>query len=134
MAQIVRALAILLLFAAPSSALAQPVPAGIVRQLPRGFTVLASARAPNVDGHDFYFIALASNEEKTLEIGVDPAPARPLLIYEHHRDGRFSPVGRNDEVVMKIDQGGQCDPFDPGHIATKGPFFTVENEVACGSH
>lgn len=130
----IRALAALLLFAASPSALAQPIPPGIVRQLPRGFTVLATAHAPHVHGHDFYFIALASDEEKALEIGTDPAPARPLLIFEHYRNGRFSQIGRNDEIVMKIDQGGQCDPFDPGLITTKGAFFTVENEVACGSH
>ncbi len=134
MAPIDRALAVLLLFATSSFAQAESVPAGIARQLPRGYAVLTTAHAPDVFGHDFYFVALASREEQALEIGVDPAPARPLLIYERHRNGRFMPIDRNDEVIMKVDQGGQCDPFDPGHIATKGAFFTVENEVACGSH
>ena len=48
----------------------------------------------------------------------------------------FQQTGRNDQVVMRADEGGQCDPFlDGGNtIAVKGPYFTVENGVACGQH
>ena len=72
-------------------------------------------------------------------VGAGPrlgtAPARPLLIFEW-RDKGFVLVGRNDAVVLKADEGGQCDPFldGGGTIAVKGRFFTVENGVACGQH
>lgn len=63
------------------------------------------------------------------------ARARPLLIFER-RNSKFALVGRNDTVVLKADEGGQCDPFldGGGKISVKGRFFTVENGVACGQH
>jgi hypothetical protein len=68
--------------------------------------------------------------------GPDAAPPRPLLVFQRQADGSFTLLGRNDGVVMRADQGGQCDPFLDGDatIAVKGRFFTVENGVACGSH
>ncbi len=59
-----------------------------------------------------------------------------MLIFELRPDGRVVLVGRNDKVVDTADgaglRGQGCDPFEDGHISVKGPFFTVENGVACG--
>lgn len=37
-------------------------------------------------------------------------------------------------VVSRINEGGQCDPFEDGGLAIAKGFFTVEHEVACGKH
>jgi hypothetical protein len=51
-------------------------------------------------------------------------------------DGGYRLQGRNDEVVFRADQGGQCDPItdNDAPFATKGRYFTVQNGVSCGSH
>lgn len=111
---------------------AAPLPPGIVRQLPAGHVVLASARL--VAGRplrEFRVVALGRRGEQQ-RFG---APPRPLLLFER-RGGRFVAVGRNDAVVFKADEGGQCDPFldGGGTITVRGRFFTVENGVSCGQH
>ncbi|MEX6874007.1 hypothetical protein AB2D09_33980, partial [Pseudomonas aeruginosa] len=82
----------------------------------------------------FEIVAIGRKDEEALAKSGD-ASARPLMIFER-RSGRFFPVGRNDQVVLKADEGGQCDPFLDGDapIATKGRYFTVQNGVACGQH
>lgn len=115
----------LLLLATPAAA--QSVPAQVTNQLPAGYTVMQSATAA-FDGHAFVLVALARPDEKT-----DPAPARPFLIYERGGQG-YALVARNDDVVLRADEGGQCDPFEDGGITAKGRYFTVENSVACGQH
>jgi hypothetical protein len=66
------------------------------------------------------------------------APARPLLIFERRTDGKYVVAGRNDQIVLRANDGGVaangCDPFGEGRIAIKGRYFTVENGVACGAH
>jgi hypothetical protein len=37
-------------------------------------------------------------------------------------------------VILRADEGGQCDPFKEGGITAKGAFVTIENGVACGQH
>lgn len=118
----------LLLAAAPV------VPSGVARALPPGFVVLASARI--VVGRpvrEFRIVALGRPDEARAVAGR--APARPLIIMER-RGGGFVAIARNDAVVRKADEGGQCDPFldDGGVIAVRGRFFTVENGVSCGQH
>ena len=116
--------------ASPGSA--RMPPAGIARQVPAGFKVLASARM--AAGHRiFEIVALGHRSESGRRSGA--APARPLLVFEQ-KGGGFVLAGRNDHVVMKADEGGQCDPFLDGGatIATKGRYFTVQNGVACGQH
>ena len=83
----------------------------------------------------FEIVALARKGDDKLRQRSQGAPARPLLIFEQ-RDGRYALAGRNDDVVLKADEGGQCDPFLDGDatIATKGQYFTVQNGVACGEH
>ena len=62
------------------------------------------------------------------------SPPRPLLVYRI-AGGRAALVARNDRVVLRRDEGGQCDPVeDGGGIAIKGRFVTIESGVACGQH
>lgn len=103
--------------------------------IPAGYKVLASAHI--TAGHPtrrFVIVATGRrNENSRTRSGA--APARPLLIFEE-KSGRHVLQGRNDHVVFRRDEGGQCDPFLDGEptIATKGRYFTVENGVACGQH
>jgi len=118
-----------LAMAAVPAASASSVPAG---DLPPGYVVLAEAGlSAGRPARSFEIVALGRMDEARFQ--VDNAPARPLLIFEK-RGSRFVLVGRNDHVVMRADEGGQCDPFIDGGIAVKGRFFTIENGVACGQH
>jgi hypothetical protein len=110
-----------------------PLPADIVRQLPRDYDVLAAVKvSAGRPARSFEIVALGHGDDSLKH--VDDTE-RPLLIFEQ-KGGRFVPAGRNDHVVMKADEGGQCDPFLDGDakIAVKGGYFTVQNGVACGEH
>lgn len=124
--------AILLTANAPKAA----PPVQVVNQLPPGYAVIASAHvAAGQPMRNFEVVALARTDEEKLRQGGQVAPTRPLLVFEQ-RGARFTLVGRNDHIVFKADEGGQCDPFLDGGatIAAKGRYFTVENGVACGEH
>ncbi|WP_293991155.1 hypothetical protein [Sphingomonas sp.] len=129
-------LAVLLgLITAAASATASPaekLPAAVSRELPAGYTVLAFASARPDPRHLFYVVALAAHGETIPDNGR--APDRPLLIFQQRSGGGYAVVGRNDGVVLRADQGGQCDPFEDGSITANGAYVTVENGVACGSH
>jgi hypothetical protein len=134
---LVKSLALLCLAAGAASA--ADLPNEIARQLPAGYSVLASTHASVEGGHLFYAVALGSTRERTRSSEAsDRAPARPLLVFERRPDGRYGLAGRNDEVVMRADDAGLagngCDPFEDGHIVAKGPYLTVENGVSCGAH
>ena len=120
-------------FAWSSGAFGAEPPAAIMRQLPANHVVLSSARS-TIGSQRFYIVALASRWEKKHQLSEKRAPARPLLIYEQRSDGRFVLTGRNDDAILRVDDGGinQCDPFR--QIVMKGRYFTVENGVACGAH
>jgi hypothetical protein len=127
--------AILTALAVPLPAAA--LPAGIVSQLPSGYEVLTSANVTVEMSRSYYIVALRSNGEAGDGHGQQPAPARPLLIFERQADGSLVQTGRNDMVVLRADDGGQCDPFEPDEgngIAVKGRYFTIENGVSCGQH
>lgn len=94
--------------------------------LPTGLKVLVTTRARPDAAYRFTIVAAAFRDESR-----NAARDRPLLIYRL-RAGRWVLVARNDHVVLRADEGGQCDPFDYGRIVTKGRYFTVENSVACG--
>ncbi|MET5020136.1 hypothetical protein AAHH78_34300, partial [Burkholderia pseudomallei] len=69
--------------------------------------------------------------QRPAESASAPSP-RPLVIVEQQADGTFRRAARNDEVVLRANEGGQCDPFDPldadeNGLAVKGRFFTVQN-------
>ena len=119
-----------LVIATPNHTARLPDP--ILRQLPSGYVVLTHAVIkPTPRAHRFYVVALRSKKEAVIFKG-SKAPPRPLLIFEFAANGRFIPAGRNDEIIARFDDGGQCDPFEDGVIATRGDTITVENAVACG--
>lgn len=118
-----------LLACLPIAAMAQRVPAPIAAQLPAGYSVMRSAEA-RFEGRSFHIVVLRFRDERHRG---RPAAVRPLLIFER-RGTVYVQVARNDHVVLRADQGGQCDPFEDGGIAAKGRYFTIENNVACGQH
>ncbi len=103
---------------------AKPVAAGPV--LPIGLKALVTTRARPDAAHQFTIMAGAFAGESR-----NAARDRPLFIYRLLA-GRWVLVARNDHVVLRADEGGQCDPFEFGRIIAKGRYFTVENSVACG--
>ena len=128
-----------LLSLVPASAGAATLPKEITKQLPPGYAVLASTPASVEGGHQFYFVALGSTRDGAPSPKASARPAaRPLLVFERRPDGGYRLAGRNDEIVMRADDAGLagngCDPFEDGHLVVKGPYLTVENEVACGAH
>lgn len=104
----------------------EAAPAAPEPALPNGMKVLASARARPDGAHRFAIVAVAFKGESR-----NAARDRPLLVYRLQA-GRWTLVARNDHVVLRADDGGQCDPFEFGRIVAKGPYFTVENGVGCG--
>ncbi len=111
------------------------VPAGLARQLPKGYAVLAVASLADKNARHFQIVAIGKTDEDAQRTRSGNSPSRPLLIFEQ-KNGAFVLAGRNDQVVMRADEGGQCDPFldSDATIAVKGAFFTVENGIACGEH
>jgi hypothetical protein len=129
-----RAAAFLLLTA---TARAEGLPNTIARLLPPGYLVLEAVQGRLTGGpHDDYLVALGRpGDDPAALIGNGTASARPLLLFRARQDGAYVLAGRNDDVVMRHDQGGQCDPFDPeGGLVMKGAYVTVQNQVACGAH
>ena len=118
-------------------AYAAALPPDIARQLPGGYDILSTAKA-SFDGGSRLFYAVVLGKGRGVSPERQPAPAwpRPLLLFARRPDGSFREAGRNDGVVLRADEGGQCDPFLDlgGVIAMKGRYFTVENGVACGGH
>ena len=131
MLRMLAAIALALPTGVPAAA-AQEVPVNIVRQLPPGYTILRAAAATfGTPAHRFYFIALGRRQETAMSPDAQP---RPLLIFARRADGSYTLAARNDHVVLRADQGGQCDPFEDGAIVAKGMYVTIENSIACGFH
>lgn len=121
-----------------SLALAADLPAGIKKQLPNDHIVL-SFESGLLDGdqkEDFLVVLGKTDEEALSREGEGDAPARPLLLFIQDKDGGWSLARRNDHVVLKINEGGQCDPFEDGvdGLAINKRYFTVQHSVACGQH
>lgn len=101
---------------------------------PPGYHVIATATmVAGSPVRRYRIVALGRNGET-----VQRALPRPLLVFQD-KGGQMRLMTRNDHVVMKADEGGQCDPFDPrsgesGRIAVKGRYFTIENGAGCGDH
>ncbi len=89
-------------------------------------------KGPTIDGERHTWLIVAHRHDDTADT---PSP-RPFLIFEEGAKGAYKVAARNDTVVLRADEGGQCDPFDDGDngIAVKGSYFTVQNDVACGAH
>jgi len=116
--------------------MATALPPSIERQIPRGYEgiIIRDADFNNDNAKDFLVIAGSKTENKALNAG-EPAPRRWLLAFIQTSSGAFNLAGKNQFVALAADQGGQCDPLlDSGGVAVKGPYFTVENSVACGEH
>jgi hypothetical protein len=111
---------------------ADALPNSIQAQIPAGYEVMQSAAGPELGNKRTSFLVVVHHTVDTMQ----NASPRPLLIFESQDDGAFKLVARNDTVVLKADDGGQCDPFDEDDegLAVKGEYFTVQNAVACGSH
>ena len=130
-----KSLALVVLAATVGTATASPRAVMIGSLMPPGYIVLGSARmTAGRPVRSFEIVALGRTDEAARTRGGN-APDRPLLIVER-KAGRMVLVGRNDDVVLRADEGEQCDPFLDGDatIAVKGRYFTVENGVACGQH
>lgn len=112
-----------------------PLPSALLRQLPNGFEVIASARSNPAPARTFYFVALASRGEAKWA-SEERAPPRPLLLFEARKGGRYRLAARNDRLILRADEGGinRCDPFEERKIAVKGIYVTIEQGVACGAH
>jgi hypothetical protein len=111
-------------------------PGDLGGRLPPGYEIIGHASVvAGRPSRSFEIVALGRKHEDAARQGPQGAPVRPLLIFER-KNGHLVPTDRNDHIVMKADEGGQCDPFLDGDatIATKGRYFTVENGVACGEH
>lgn len=135
MTKTIRTLALpLLLTALP--AMADSLPADILRQIPRGYKVLSVASGElDDDKLPDYAVAL-SRDNEGMAARTGRAPARPLLLFIARADGGYTLARRNDHVVFRSDEGGQCDPFEDGveGLVIKSRYFTVQNSVACGQH
>ena len=122
----------------PGCARAQTgLPPQITRQLPPAYQVIGTAHMNLSEREgDYYVVALGKRDEERFVNTPAGAPARALLLFARRPDGSYAQAGRNDRVVLRRDEGGQCDPFldSGGVIAVKGRYFTVENGVACGQH
>ena len=78
---------------------------------------------------DDYVVALARpGDDPDAPTGGGTAPARPLLLFRARPNGTYALSGRNDDVVLRHNQGGQCDPFDPEQgLVMNGAYVTVQN-------
>ncbi|UXU90237.1 hypothetical protein [Burkholderia sp. S-53] len=124
-----------LLAALPAGARADALPKSIDTQLPPGYQPLLAQAGPDLGNGRHSFLVVVHRAVDTRE---QPSP-RPLLIYEEQSDHAFRLAARNDQVVLRANEGGQCDPFDPedaanNGLSVKGRYFTVQNFVACGQH
>jgi hypothetical protein len=121
---------------ATNGARADELPPALSKLLPPSYDVLAVAFGRLTGGpRDDYVIALDRHDDQRSDRSEGPAPARPLLLFRARGEHGFALAGRNDQVVFRRDEGGQCDPFeDEDGLVMKGHYVTVQNAVACGNH
>jgi hypothetical protein len=113
----------------------QNLPDEIRTQLPSKHRVMTFARAQPRAGYEAVFVVMASEREaQDGRIFAVPAPARPALLYVRREGGRYHLAARNDNLILRANEGGQCDPFEFGAITARGSFVTFEHSVACGNH
>ncbi len=129
-----RAVGALILFAVVSSCTTPEtsnLPWGLISEQPKDHEIIASANG------------LIGSEGRTFDIHVVGAKhppsalsnsARPMLIVARGADGTARLMARNDQIVARANEGGQCDPFEDGTLTKddNSASFTVTNSVACG--
>lgn len=120
------------LFAASATLHAAGLPAGIAAQLPPGYEPMVFRAGPRIESGRRSLLVVAHRRDDSAN---SPSP-RPLLIFEEQTSSQYRLYARNDTIVLRANEGGQCDPFEDGDdgLAVKGRYFTVQNRVACGSH
>jgi hypothetical protein len=120
------------LLAASATLQAAGLSAGIVAQLPAGYEPMVFSSGPRIEGGRRSLLVVAHRSDDA----PNSPSQRPLLIFEEQASGEYRLSARNDTVVLRADEGGQCDPFEDGYdgLAIKGRYFTVQNGVACGTH
>lgn len=119
------------LFAVSATLHAAGLPASIAAQLPTGYEPMVFRAGPLIEGGRRSLLVVAHRRDDSVS---SPSP-RPLLIFEEQASNRYRLSARNDTVVLRANEGGQCDPFDSDDgLAVKGRYFTVQNGVACGAH
>jgi hypothetical protein len=108
------------------------LPAGITQLIPKGYEELDHLAGQLTDADRLDYLVVV---HRTVDTAQQPSP-RPLLIFTQNSDGSFRLAARNDSVVLRAGDGGQCDPFEDGEngLAIKNRYFTVQNSVACGDH
>lgn len=120
-----------------------PLPKSIQTQIPVGYEVISTAQG-NLDEDELpdFLVGLGLKAEvayaKKTPTGVvayDAKP-RPLLIFTQNKDGSYRLAGRNDHLILRMNEGGQCDPFEDGEdgLVINRRYFTIQNSVACGQH
>jgi len=127
---------ILLLATAQPAAASEPValPAAVQAKLPDRHIARVAKCSATLDPPRLICIVIAALPNEGNWQSAGKAPPRPLLVYSLH-GGTATFVARNDRVVLRRDEGGQCDPIeDGGAIAIKDRYFTLEGGVACGQH
>jgi hypothetical protein len=131
-----RAATILLLAATQPAAAWEPVtlPAAVRPKLPAHHIARLATCSRTFDPPHPICIVIAALPNEGDGRSSRHAPPRPLLVYR--LAGKAATlVARNDRIVLRRDEGGQCDPVeDGGAIAVKNRFFTLESGVACGQH
>ncbi|WP_322047188.1 hypothetical protein [Paraburkholderia sp. J67] len=127
-----RFLLTLALFALSAASHGAGLPADIATQLPPGYEPMAYQAGPQIEGGRRSMLVVAHRRDDSADT---PSP-RPLLIFEEQASKQYRLAAHNETVVLRANEGGQCDPFDDGDngLAVKGRYFTVQNGVACGAH
>ena len=128
--------AILLVITAQPAVAWEPVTVSraIRAALPAGHVTRLATCSRTFDPPQPICIVVAARPNEGNLASSRQAPRRPLLVYR--LSGTTATlIARNDRVVLRRDEGGQCDAVeDGGAITVKGRFFTLEQGVACGQH
>lgn len=127
---------ILPVFAAQPAAAWEPValPSAIRAALPSGHIARVATCTRTLDPPRAICIVVAARPDEGNRNSPREAPRRPLLVYRLN-GATVTLIARNDKVVLRRDEGGQCDPVeDAGALTVRGRFFTLEQGVACGQH
>lgn len=110
------------------------LPASVTAKLPARHVARVAKCSRTLDPPQPICIVVAAMPDEGDLHSARTAPPRALLVFRL-AGSSAKLVARNDRVVLRRNEGGQCDPIeDAGAIAIKGRFFTLESGVGCGQH